>query len=128
MQATPRESRVHEAGPLTRFIVEPGAITVEMTFDRPDCVADPHVHAFAHAMTCKAGAGVAKIAGQAQAFKAGDVLNVPAQVEHAIPFAVSGTVIACRHEHPDIDPARLENGSIPLEWLTRLTVGGWGRE
>lgn len=119
-------TRVHEAGPLTRFILDPGAITVEMTFDRPDCVTDPHVHTFGHAMRCKAGAGVATIAGRGLAFKAGDVLDVPAGVEHAIPYAVQGTVIACRHEHPDIDPAKVENGSIPLEWLTRLTVGGWG--
>lgn len=120
--------RVHDVGPLTRFIVEPGVITVEMTFDGPDCVVEPHVHSFAHAMRCEAGDGLATIGGLGKPFKAGDVIEVPADVAHAIPFATPGTVIACRHENQDIDPAKVENGTIPLEWLTRLTVGGWGRK
>jgi hypothetical protein len=84
--------RTHEDGPLTEISIEPGAVVVTMTFDRPGDYTQLHSHAFDHEMQCV----------------------------KVWPLA-SGTVLRCVHAHDDIHPDMKPEDGVPIEWLHRLT-------
>jgi len=114
------EYRTHEDGPLTSIRIEPGAVVVEMNFDRPISHTRLHAHTFDHWMECVSGSAQIMIDGQAFIVKAGDRYMVEAHKKHGVWPLEPGTVLRCRHEHADIHPDGAKEG-VPLEWLDRLT-------
>jgi len=99
--------RTHEDGPLTDISIEPGAVVVTMTFDRPGDYTQLHSHAFDHEMQTVLNEG-------------GSYL-VEAHKQHGIWPLASGTVLRCVHHHEDIHPDMKPEDGVPIEWLHRLT-------
>lgn len=112
--------RTHDDGPLVVITVQPGAVVVTMTFERPGENTSMHSHTFDHWMACCAGSALIEIDGRAVRVATGDRYFVAAHKRHSIPWASVGTVLECRHEHADIHPDNAQDG-IPIEWLRRLT-------
>ena len=113
--------RTHDDGPLTSIRIEPGAVIVEMLFDLPGTFTRMHAHTFDHWMECVSGAARIVIDGVETIIKQGDRYMVAAHKHHGCWPLASGTLLRCRHEHADIDPAKADGDGIPLEWLDRLT-------
>lgn len=112
--------RNHDDGPLTSIRIEPGAVVVEMLFDMPESFTRLHAHTFDHWMECVIGSALIEIEGEGRMVQAGDRYEVKAHKRHGVRPMQVGTVLRCRHEHPDIHPDGARDG-IPAEWLNRLT-------
>ena len=115
--------RTHDDGPLTTIRIEPGAVVVEMDFDMPESFVRLHAHTFDHWMECVKGAAWITLGETSQVISAGDRYMVEAHQRHGVRPLSVGTVLRCRHEHPDIHPDGARDG-IPAEWLERLTDKG----
>lgn len=114
--------RTHEGGPLTEITIEPGAVIVTMTFDRPGDFTEGHRHAFDHDMEVKSGRFLMLLDGVPSVVEAGRRVTVPAGALHGGRALALDTVVRCVHRHADIHPDKTDGEGIPLEWLTRLTI------
>lgn len=114
--------RTHEDGPLTEISIEPGAVVVTMTFDRPGDYTQLHSHAFDHEMQCVKGAARIVIDDVQTVLNEGGSYMVEAHKSHGCWPLASNTVLRCVHAHEDIHPDKAGDG-IPREWLARLTDG-----
>jgi len=113
--------RTHEDGPLTDISIEPGAVIVTMTFDRPGDHTKLHSHAFDHEMQCVRGAARILIDDVQKILREGENYMVEAHKQHGVWPLASGTVLRCVHHHDDIHPDMKPEDGIPIEWLRRLT-------
>jgi quercetin dioxygenase-like cupin family protein len=113
--------RTHEDGPLTEISIEPGAVVVTMTFDRPGDYTQLHSHAFDHEMQCIKGAARIVIDDVQTVLNEGGSYMVEAHKRHGVWPLASGTVLRCVHAHEDIHPDMKPEDGVPIEWLHRLT-------
>ena len=111
--------RSHDDSPLTTISVKPGAVVIEMLFDKPGCHTRLHSHTFDHWMECVKGSALIEIDEVASVVKAGDRYLVKAHKRHSVQPLALDTELRCVHEHSDIQPG--SNDAIPREWLHRLT-------
>ena len=114
--------RLTEDGPEHDIRIVPGAVIVDLIFDRPGQPIKLHRHTFDHVMTCKRGAARIVLDGMQRILKPGESTTVELGVSHSLFSLSSDTVVECRHEHADIHPDKMDGAGIPLEWLDRLTL------
>lgn len=123
--------RLHAAGPWHDIRQDrPGKVYVIMRFPEPLLEVPGHIHAFDHVMRVAAGIVRVTVDGASTIYRAGAEVMVPAGVRHAVQALAPDTVVECEHDvraaNGEIDPEAFSPDGIPLEWITRLTIGEEG--